>query len=79
MNDLTTLRKRFNPTVFDSIMVATATALNRGWTHQGRSMEEKRLQLLKDEKYREFITMGTMQVDHIQGRIRIALETLYSQ
>jgi hypothetical protein len=79
MNDLVTLRKRFNPTVCDSIMVATAKALDSGWTPKGRSLEEARIQLLKDEKYREYITMGTMQVDHIQGRIRLALAEIYGQ
>jgi uncharacterized protein with ParB-like and HNH nuclease domain len=77
MNDLVTLRKRFNPTVFDSLMVASANAIDNGWNPEGQQMEETRLRLLKDAKYREYITMGTMQVDHIQGRIKMALSTLY--
>lgn len=76
-NDLTTIRKRFYPTVYDSIMIATAIALEKG-ADTSKSTEANRLALLRDEKFREYSTQGTMQVEHINGRIELALKHLYN-
>lgn len=76
-NDLTTIRKRFYPTVYDSVMIATAIALEKG-IDTSKSTEANRLALLKDEKFREYSTQGTMQVEHINGRIELALKHLYN-
>jgi hypothetical protein len=76
-NDLTTIRKRFYPTVYDSIMIATSIALARG-CDTSMSNETNRLALLRDEKFREYSTQGTMQVEHINGRIELALKYLYN-
>lgn len=75
-NDLTTIRKRFYPTVYDSIMIATSIALTKGI--KTKSSESERLALLRDEKFREYSTQGTMQVEHINGRIELALKYLYN-
>lgn len=76
-NDLTTIRKRFYPTVYDSIMIATAIALAKG-VETNTANETNRLALLRDEKFREYSTQGTMQVEHINGRIELALNYLYN-
>lgn len=75
-NDLTTIRKRFYPTVFDSVMIATSIAIKKKIPTE-TNIENKRLELLKDEKFREYSTQGTMQIEHIKGRIRLALKYLY--
>jgi hypothetical protein len=74
--DLTTIRKRFYPTIFDSLTVATAIALRNGFKST-TNLEPLRLQLLKDENYRDSITQGTMKIEHIHGRISKALEDIY--
>lgn len=76
-SDLTTIRKRFYPTVYDSIMIATAIALSKG-VDTSRADETNRLALLRDDKFREYSTQGTMQVGHINGRIELALKYLYN-
>jgi len=76
-NDLTTIRKRFYPTVYDSIMIATSIAIAKG-IDTGKTNESNRLELLRDEKFREYSTQGTMQVEHINGRIELALKYLYN-
>jgi hypothetical protein len=76
-NDLTTIRKRFYPTVYDSIMIATSIALAKG-VDTSKATEENRLALLRDDKFREYSTQGTMQVEHINGRIELALKYLYN-
>jgi uncharacterized protein with ParB-like and HNH nuclease domain len=75
-NDLTTIRKRFYPTVYDSIMIATTIALDNG-TDTSKTTESDRLALLRDDKFREYSTQGTMKVEHIRGRIELALKYLY--
>lgn len=75
-NDLLTIRKRFYPTIFDSIMIATSIAIKKG-VDVLSSNEEKRLLLLRDIKYRKYISEGTMQSEHINGRISLALDYLY--
>ena len=74
--DMTTIRKRFYPTVFDSISIATSIAIENGFSSNG-SLEEKRIRLLKDTEYRKCISEGTMKVEHIQGRIERALNIIY--
>ncbi len=75
-NDLTTIRKRFYPTVYDSIMIATTIALQHG-IETANTGESNRLALLRDEQFRKYSTQGTMQIDHINGRIQLALLHLY--
>ena len=75
-SDLSTLRKKFYPTVFDSLMIATDIALVRGFRCAG-SLEERRIELLKDSDYRDSITQGTMQTEHIRTRIGKALNIIY--
>lgn len=76
--DLTILRKRFYPTIYDALMIATSIALKRGYQiKDGEKLADKRMSLLKDEIFRESITQGTMQVQHIHTRIDKTLEYIY--
>lgn len=76
-SDLTTIRRRFYPTVFDAIMIATSIALSKGVDVE-KTVEENRLELLRDESFRQFSTQGTMQIEHIKGRVERALKILYN-
>ncbi len=75
-SDFSVIRRKFYPTVYDSIMIATKIALERGFDTD-ENLEPKRLMMLKDSRYRECITQGTMQVEHIKDRVAIALSMLY--
>lgn len=76
--DHSKIRKRFHPTIFDSISIATSIALNRlGRNIPIDNLEDKRISLLLDENYKKYVTEGTMQLEHLRGRISLALEKLY--
>jgi uncharacterized protein with ParB-like and HNH nuclease domain len=76
--DDTKIRKRFYPTIFDSICPAVAIAYKQlGVNIPTENLEEKRLALLKDEDFKKFISEGTMQISHIHGRINLALNYLF--
>lgn len=76
-NDLQKLRKRLYPTVYDSLMIATSIALSRGYIDENDNLKQKRLNLLRNESYRQSITQGTMRVENIQNRISMALLYIY--
>jgi len=72
------IRKRFYPTIFDSISIATSIALTELGNETPRdNLEAKRLELLQDEEYKAHITQGTMQIESIHGRISMVLESFY--
>ena len=72
------IRKRFYPTIFDSLCVAVAIALRQlNDEIPTKGLEEKRLALLQDEEYRKFTTEGTMRPDHINGRVSLTLKYLF--
>lgn len=75
-NDFSAIRKKFYPTVFDSIMIATKIATERGFTTVD-NLESKRLQLLMDDTYRNSITAGTMKIENIKTRIDKVLSYIY--
>jgi hypothetical protein len=76
--DETKIRKRFYPTIFDSICPAVAIALERlGSDIPTDNLEYKRIELLQNEDYRKFTSEGTMQISHIHGRINLALNYLF--
>ncbi len=59
---------KFNPTIFDSIMLAmTGAALVKG-----KDLNEKRMKLLADKSYQESIKIRTTNVDHIVRRVNLA-------
>lgn len=76
------IRKRFYPTIFDSLMLGTFFVLENNATliHNNElttNLENKRLSLLQDEVYRNFITEGTMRTESIKGRVNKIMEDLY--
>lgn len=72
------IRKRFYPTIFDSICPAVSIAMKRlGENIPTENLEQKRLDLLQNEDYRKFISEGTMQISHIHGRINLTLNYLF--
>jgi uncharacterized protein with ParB-like and HNH nuclease domain len=76
-NDLTTIRKRFYPTIFDSIMIATSIARKNGVV-VNQPNEPARLNLLRNTDYRKYCSEGTMHTEHIKGRVNLALMYLYN-
>ncbi len=76
-SDLTKIRRRLYPAVYDSIMIATSIALKRGYAKGENCLKEKRLELLRNTAYRDSITQGTMKVTNIRSRISLALSILY--
>jgi uncharacterized protein with ParB-like and HNH nuclease domain len=75
-SDVSKIRKRFYPTVFDSVCIATLIALKHGPINSD-NLEEKRLNLLKNTTFKKYISEGTMQAESIQGRVFMALECIY--
>lgn len=72
------IRKRFYPTIFDSLCTAISIAQNQlGNDIPTEGLEEKRLLLLEDEDFKKYTTEGTMQIAHIHGRIKITLQYLF--
>jgi hypothetical protein len=77
-NDPSKIRKRFYPTIFDSICIGTAIAIKlKGDSISVNELEEKRLALLQNPEYKKYISEGTMQAESIQGRVSMILEHLY--
>lgn len=70
---------KFNPTVFDSIMLATEYALknNPNLTVEDNVLKQRKLDLLKDEKFQDLIRFRTTNVDRIKERIVLATKYLY--
>lgn len=76
--DDTKIRKRFYPTIFDSLCPAVSIALKQlGGDIPKVNLEAKRLELLKNPDYRKYTSEGTMQIAHIHGRINLTLEYLF--
>lgn len=75
--DPSELLKRFHPTIFDSISIATAHVIKNNIAINPKKLEEKRLNLLRDEQYQEYIYQRTTRFEHINGRIRLAAQYLY--
>lgn len=74
--DLTSIRKKFYPTVYDSIIIATSIALKQGYS-SNEPLYDKRIELLRDSSYRDSITQGTMRNEAIHNRINKALNYLF--
>lgn len=69
---------RFNPTVYDSISIATNYAISKlGQDLQITDLKEKHLILLKNETFNEYSSIRTTNINHINGRIQLASQILY--
>ncbi|QUH31144.1 hypothetical protein [Vallitalea guaymasensis] len=72
------LVKKLNPTVFDTIMVSTHYMLISGNHISGcGNLEEKRLELLRDEKFKEYTSERTTNIVNILGRFSRGAKILY--
>lgn len=65
------LKRGVNSAVFDSVMVA----LSEIGVDKVENFEEKYDKLLENEKYKEYVSKSTTDVDRVKGRIKIAIET----
>ncbi|WGE59492.1 DUF262 domain-containing protein [Actinobacillus equuli] len=77
-SDGVTYQSRFHPTIFDSISIATAYAIekNINFSHI-ENVRDKHMNLLNNSQFKEFITIRTTNVEHINGRIKLATSILY--
>ena len=72
------IRKRFYPTIFDSLCPAVSIALERlGADIPTQNLEQKRIEVLKNPEFRKFALEGTMQIAHIHGRNNLMLHHLF--
>ncbi len=73
------LIKKFNPTIFDSIMIASNLAARRGLVDtQDKDYRKLRLELLHNDEYQDLIKVRTTDIDRIQKRVLLALQYLYN-
>lgn len=71
-------QSRFNPTVFDSISIATNYAMKKlGDNIPTSDMKKNHKILLSNEKFKEYSTTRTTNIDHINGRIALASKILF--
>ena len=68
---------KFNPTIFDSVSIATRSALLRGRKIQHAKPEAARRELLRNEEYRGAISAETMRTENIRLRINLASRALF--
>lgn len=71
-------QSRFNPTIYDSISIATNYAMsNLGENIPTAEIKERHLILLRDENFRLYSSIRTTNIQHINGRIQLASKILY--
>lgn len=75
--DSNKLIRKFNPTIFDSIAIATAVADQEGLSLAPGEPEANRRRLLDDAKYHDAISQETMRTTSISARTNLALSYLY--
>jgi hypothetical protein len=73
------LVNKFNPTIFDSIMLATENVFksNPDLDVDKKTLTQRKLELLKDENYQDLIRVRTTDVQRIRKRINLAAQYLY--
>jgi hypothetical protein len=70
---------RFNPTIFDSISIATNYFLLRtNGEVKIDNLIDRHKSLLSNEKFKIYTTSRTTNIEHINGRIALATQTLFS-
>ena len=57
--------------------IATANAIEKNKITNTSSLEEKRIELLKNEDFIKYISERTTNIEHINGRISLASESLF--
>lgn len=72
--------EKFHPTIYDAITIATAFALrlrNGETLKKSIGLENARISLLQKQEFIEYISKRTTNIDHINGRIKLAAKVLY--
>lgn len=74
-----TFTEQFHPTIFDAITIATSIALNikPDLSITSNEFYGRRIALLKDSEFKNYIYQRTTNREHIRGRIGKALKLLY--
>lgn len=70
--------KKFHPTIFDAIAISTLNFLKTGET-AASDLKKKREDLLKNDEFKNFISVRTTNLESIRGRISKASEILYAE
>ncbi|MHB1051196.1 MAG: GmrSD restriction endonuclease domain-containing protein [Bacteroidota bacterium] len=78
-NDPDKLSGKFNPTIFDSISVATRIALERNEKRSASNLVKNKKKLIQDKDYQDLIRFRTTNEDRINKRISLALHYLYGE
>ena len=70
---------KFNPTIFDSIMIATGFVLktNQDIKIEKNVLVQRKLNLLQNEEYQDLIKVRTTTIERINRRIELAAKYLY--
>ena len=72
-------QSRFNPTIFDSVSIATNYAVNKlGDKIPKSDLKARHKELLLNEKFKEYSTIRTTNINHINGRIALACQILFN-
>jgi hypothetical protein len=76
--DETRLVGKFSPTVFDSVLISIDMAINKNnLIISDHSLEERRINKLKDNEFQEKLTKETMRVPHIRYRVTQMYNALF--
>jgi uncharacterized protein with ParB-like and HNH nuclease domain len=68
---------KFHPTIFDAFSIATAYMLAKVGKVQVSDFNGRRIALLRDAKFKTYISVRTTNIEHIKGRIQLASHYLF--
>lgn len=68
---------KFNPTIFDSIMIATSRHLKAHPSIAPGDLRARKASLLSNEEFKDLIRVRTTRKDRIRNRIRLAADYLF--
>lgn len=69
--------KQIYPTIYDAVMIATFYFIRSRNEININDINEKHVQLLKDEEFKLYVSTHTTKIEHIYGRINLAKKILY--
>ncbi len=72
------LVSKFNPTIFDSVMIATYLGIKTGFRFPKSDYKKSRLKLLNNAAYKRAISIRTTNIKNITSRISLAMKYLYN-
>ena len=68
---------RFHPTIFDAITISTLYGIIKGDIRPNKDLKQKKIDLLNNSDFQQFISERTTNIAHINGRIKKACNILY--